>query len=291
MRVSVRGRVAIVVDSAASLPADTAEREGLFVVPMQLAVGDETYLDGRDLKPTAFYRMLRDMTDLPKTSAPSPASFLETFRSAAKGAAAIFCLTVSSRFSSSHDSARTAVREAEGAVQHTEIAVVDSGSAAGGEGLIALEAWRAAQRGESLDGVVAAAEAVIPKVSILAYVDTLHYLWKGGRVQRLAYAGTSLLRIKPVFELSQGEVRNVARPRTGRRAAERLVELMRRRVGSGRLHATVMHADVEEAAEALQQRIGAEFPCDELYVSEFSPVMGAHTGPGLLGVAFWSEGH
>lgn len=282
-------RVAVVVDSAASLPADFAERSQLYVVPMTLNIAGATYLDGRDLSPSKFYRMLRSSPTPPSTSSPSPASFLDAFRQAAERSQSALCLTVASRFSASLDSAVTAAREAKEALPDLKVSVIDSQSAAGGEGLIALEAWRAAAAGGGLDEVTAAAQQAIERVRLLAFLDTLYYLWKGGRVPAIAHAGASLLRLKPLFELRKGQVQTVARPRTHRRAMRRLLELMLDRVGAGPVHATVMHADAPEAAEELRQRVAAQFQCEELFVSEFTPVMGAHTGPGLVGVAFWSR--
>ena len=281
-------KVAIVVDSAASLPANVGENDGLYVVPMQLTIGGRTYLDGLDLAPFEFYRLLRDRAEAPTTSAPSPAQFLDAFERAAQDHPNIACLTVSRRFSSSFDSASAAAREARAALPHAEIAVLDTETAAGAQGLVATEAWRVARRGGGLDEVMSAARAVVAKVSLLAFLDTLYYVWKSGRVPAVAHAATSLLQIKPLFELSGGEIRTVARPRTAARAEERMMKQMRRRLGPGPIHATVMHGDAEERAEALRQRVEAEFPNRELYVSEFSPVMGVHTGPGLLGIAFWS---
>ena len=282
-------RVAIVVDSAASLPAGAETDPQLYVVPMRVTIEGRTYLDGRDLAPSTFYRMQKGMKGMPTTSAPSPASFLDSFRAAAESASSILCLTVSPRFSSSYDSAGTAVQEAKEAVPLARIAVLDTESAAGGEGLIAMEEWRAAHHGAGLEEVTEAARSIISKVSLLAFLDTLYYVWKGGRVPRLAYASTSILRIKPLWELYRGEIRNMARPRTTLRATKRLLRLMRQRVGHESVHAAVLHADAAEAAEQLRQTVDSEFQCEELFTSEFSPVMGAHTGPGLLGIAFWSE--
>ena len=281
--------MAIVVDSAASLPQDLARDRQLYVVPMRLNFGGNSYVDGRDLSPTDFYRMLRSSPTPATTSAPSPTSFLETFREAAAETDSVLCLTVASRFSSSFESARTAAREAEQVVPEVPISVIDTQSAAGGEGLIAVGAWRAAREGGKLEEVVSVARELMQRVTLLAFPDTLYYLWKGGRVPKIAHSATSLLRIKPVFELAQGEVRTVARPRTHQRAMRRLLELMRERAPSGSIHASIMHADASEAAEELGQRVEAEFPCEELYVGEFTPVMGAHIGPGLLGIAFWSR--
>ena len=138
-------------------------------------------------------------------------------------------------------------------------------------------------QGNSLEKTIDVAQGVIPRIRLLAFLDSLHYLWKGGRVPRIAHAGASLLRIKPLFELSQGEVQTLARPRTHKRAMRRLLELMRERVAVGRLHAAVMHVEAEDAAEELRRQVEAEFSCEELHVSEFTPTMGAHIGPGLLG--------
>ena len=280
--------VFVVVDSAASLPAEKVQQPQLLVVPMGVSFGESTYRDGRDLSPTDFYRLLRESPTLPTTSAPSPASFLEAFQQAAEEARSVLCLTVASHFSASFDSAKTAAREAKETLPDLEVSVLETQSAAGGEGLIALEAWRVARLGKGLEEVSSAAQRVIARVRVLAFVDTLYYLWKGGRVPRIAHEGASLLRIKPLFELIQGEVRTVARPRTHRRAVRRLLDLMRQRVGSDRIHATVMHADAADAAEELRQQVEEEFSCQELFTSEFTPVMGAHIGPGLLGIAFWN---
>ena len=285
-----QSEVAIVVDSAASLPPEMAGKPHFYVAPMRLAIGDRTYLDGEELSPSSFYNMLRASGTPASTSAPSPGAFLDAFRQAAEQANSVLCLTVASRFSASFDSAQTAARDAEGALGGLQVTVLDTRSAAGGEGLVALEARRAAQQGDSLPQVTAAAEGVISRVQLLAFVDTLYYLWKGGRVPKIAHTGSSLLGIKPLFELIQGEVRTVARPRTQQRALRRLVELMGERAApEERVHATVMHADSASAAEELRQHIEAEFSCEELFVSEFTPAMGAHIGPGLVGIAFWSE--
>ena len=288
-RTGSTAQVAIVVDSAASLPADGTRRPQLLVVPMGLTVGGRTYLDGRDLGPTEFYRMLKKSTTPPSTSAPSPASFLEAFKEASREAGSILCLTVASRFSSSFDSAQMAAREAKETLSGVEVSVLDSESAAGGEGLIALEAWRASVRGCAFEEVQAAAEKVMRRVRLVAFLDTLFYLWKGGRVSKIVQAGTSVLGIKPVFQLAQGEVSTVARPRTRNRAMRRLLELMRESSQAGPVHATVMHADAAQAAEELRQRVESEFSCEELFVSEFTPVMGAHIGPGLVGIAYWID--
>lgn len=285
---TTKHRVAIVADSSASLPA-TGSRPS-YGVPMQLTVGGATYADGHDLTATEFYRLQRRSDELSTTAAPPPGAFAEAFRSAAGEAESVLCLTVSPRFSSTFDSATLAADEVREERPDTRIEVVDTESAAGGSGLVATAACRAVDAGADLDGAVAAIAAVIPRVFLVAYLDSLFYVWKSGRIPRIAYASSSLLGIKPVFEMHRGEVKSLARPRSAARAQRRLVDEMRRRAGDAPVHAAIVHADAAGLAAELQRTINAEIACVELYVSEFSPVMGAHTGPGLLGVAFWSEG-
>ena len=285
-----RRALALIVDSAASLPVDAASHDLMHVVPMRLMMGGKSRRDGEDVSSADFYRHLRTAKELPTTSAPSPSSFLSAIRSAADDAAAILCMTVSPRFSSTFEAASSAVDTARGELPGTDFEVMDTRSAAGGEGLVVTSALRALVSGHGLHETMAVAKEVVGRVSLLAYLDTLHYLWKGGRVRRLAHAGTALLNIKPLFELRQGDVKGIAHPRSRRRALDRLVQLTHERAPVGLLHAAVMHADDPEGAERLRLRLVAEFDCAELYASEFSPVMGVHTGPGLVGVAFWSEG-
>jgi DegV family protein with EDD domain len=254
---------------------------------MQLSSGDRTYLDGVDIDTPAFHDLLRQSRQPITTSAPSPASFLSAFEKASSRGGSVLCITVSARFSASIDSARAAMRELQERRPEVRVEVMDSGSAAGGEGLVALEAWRAARRGCDLSVVTEAANLVADRTRLLASVDTLHYLWKGGRVPAIAHAGTSLLQLKPTFELRRGKVTSLARPRTRRRAIRKLIELMHERVTPGKVHAAVMHGDAAEDAETLKDMIASEFDCASLYVAEFTPVMGAHIGPGLLGVAFF----
>ena len=287
--VDATDRVAVVVDSAASLSGRALDDPLLHVVPMQLVVAGRTYLDGQELSPTEFYRMQRGLSDAPTTAAPSPQSYMAAFEEAGRRSSSILCLCVARRYSAAHDSALLAVRQAQETLPDIQIAALDSGNAAGGQGLIALEALRVARQGLGLVEVVKVARQVAEKVSLVAFLDTLYYVWKGGRVPRIAYAGASLLSLKPMFELAGGEVQSIGRPRTRARAIRRLMEAMHERVGDRPVHACVMHGDCSDDAEELRRVLESEFECRELYVSEFTPVMGAHTGPGLLGLAFWAQ--
>ena len=201
--------VAIVTDSAASLPPGG----GPIAVPMKLILDGEELRDGIDLTATEFYRRLRSLNETPTTSGPSPQGFLDTFEEAAGRFASILCITVSPAFSSTHAAARVAIDTARETLPGLKIDLLDSGSAAGGEGLVVIAAQKAAGSGASLREVREAAEHVARRVSLLAYLDTLYYVWKGGRVPMIAYAGSALLGLKPVLEMANGRVRGTSRVR------------------------------------------------------------------------------
>ena len=226
---------------------------------------------------------------MPTTSAPNPSAFLDAFKQAGADTGEVLCLTVASRFSTTYNSARLAIESAAKEIPDLRVELLDTSLAAAAEALVALEASRCARSGASLEEVKARAEEVSSRVSLLAVLDTLYYLWKGGRVPIVGHWITSVLQIKPMLELSQKGVRMIERPRRRERATRRLLEIMRRRVGDRKVHCIVAHAHCLEEAQGLLDKVSSEFQCKETLMTEFSPVLGTHTGPGLLGVAFWPE--
>jgi len=169
------------------------------------------------------------------------------------------------------------------------IEVLDCTTAAAGQGLVTLAAARAAALGKTLNEVVATAKSVMSRVNLFATLDTLHYLAKSGRVPQAAALVNSLLKIKPIFTLNHSGAHTVALPRTVPSALKRMLKLMEQNAVKGQpLHVAVMHADALDKAIILKNKISSQFDCTELFITEFTPVMGAHTGPGLFGVAFYS---
>ena len=224
-------RVAIVVDSAATVPDSFLDDPGTFTVPMLIHVGDRTYRDGVDLEASDFYEIQRQHVGQTSTSAPTPGDFLIAFEDAAQVAESILCITVSKSFSSSLDSAEAASRQFLGSRPDFDLRVIDSLTAVGAQGLIAWQALKTTATGADLDDVHNAALNIRQRVRLLAYVDTLYYLWKGGRVPGLAHLATSLLQLKPIFELEASNITQVARPRTAAHAVSKVVTLMKGRVG------------------------------------------------------------
>ncbi len=200
------------------------------------------------------------------------------------------CVTPAAGFSVAYDSAVAACRMAGDAFENTRVDVIDSGTAAGGAGLVALAAAAWASQGLCISEVSRRVRSLVPRINLVAFLDTLEYLQRGGRVGRIpAWAG-GVLNIKPVVELRMGETTLVARPRGRVRATDRLLDFLRERAGRESVRVNVMEADAAQEAEVLLPRITAEFNCKQAFISQFTPVMGAHTGPGVLGISFYTDG-
>jgi len=278
-------KILVVTDSSATVPADLAEELGIQVVPIILNMNGRTYRDSIDITPTEVYRRLRTSEQLPTTAAPSVGDFLRVYASAAQQVPGIVSIHLPPDLSATYNVARTSSELVDG----VPISVVDSRSVAMGQGFVVLEAARAAAAGAHLDAVVARAEQVARQVHVLAALDTLKYLHRGGRIGAAAALMGSVLQLKPVLYVADGTVSPFAKPRTKSRAVRVMVDEIARRVEGRPLHVSVFHADVPDEAEALRRTIDERFDCVELYITEFTPVMGVHAGAGVLGVAFYSE--
>jgi DegV family protein with EDD domain len=260
------------------------------VVPVQLIIEDKTYRDGVDISADEFYTLLRNAKNMPSTSSSSPVPYVEAYRNAARKAQSILCLTEPSKFSAMYDSARIAAETARTTLQEITIEVIDCTTAAAGQGLVALAAAKAAALNKPLAEVKSLTENTMSKINLFASLDTLKYLVKSGRVPQAAALVNSILNIKPVFTLNHADPHTIALPRTTKSATNRILKLMEKAAIKGQpLHVAVMHADALEQAINLKNRITSRFECREIFITEFTPVMGVHTGPGLFGVAFYGE--
>jgi len=278
-------RIAVVTDSTAYLPPQLVAQYGIHVIPLQLVWGGETLLDGVTTDPQTFYERLSHSGDLPTTSQPSAGDFADLFAEVASGADGIVGVFISTGLSGTVTSAWGA-RES---LPDLPIEVVDSRFTSMGQGFVTLGAARAAAKGEGLAEVASAARELVPRVNVLFVVDTLEYLHRGGRIGGASRVLGSALRIKPLLHLTEGRIDVLERVRTKRKAVERMLEVMKERVGDAAVHVSVIHADAAEEATRLQERIRERFPCIELHLAELSPVIGAHVGPGTVGVAFYTE--
>ena len=282
-------RVGIVTDSTACIPQELGGTHQIEILPLDLEFADRVYKDGLEITSAAFYEQLRSARRPPTTGAPPPGVYAEAIVRAAHDADAVLCLTVSRQFSAMYDAAIQGARLVRAQTPALDVRVLDTGAAAMAQGFVALEAAREAQAGAPLDRVVARAEELMPRVQLLVALDTLTYLARSGRVPRLLAWAASPLHIKPIVQFQRGAYRPLAIARTMPRAIDRLVLALQRQQANGALHACVHHTNVPVQAKALAERIHASLQPAELLIAEFTQVMGVHTGPGLLGLAWYTE--
>jgi DegV family protein with EDD domain len=284
-------KVAVVVDSTCCLPPEVVEKYDICVVPLQIIYEGKSYRDGVDITPNDVYKIMRKKENLPTTSTPSAGDFLNVYRQVSQKAESILCITVTGIQSKTFEAASAAKDIAKEEIPDTIIEVFDSRSVAGALGFIVREAARFASKGADLTEVIGVARNMMGKVNFLAMLDTLYYLARLGRIARAASWAGNLLNMKPVLEHSPavGETMPVARPRTRRKAIERMLQIMSDRTKGSAVHAMVQHADEMEEAKKLAAEIKSRFNCVEMYITEFTPVMGVHTGPGLLAIGFYAD--
>lgn len=277
-------KIAFVTDSTTNIPKELSKGYEVQVVPSVVIWGGETLRDGFDIQPTEFYKRLATSKEMPTTSQPTPAAFVEKFEELkSKGYSDILGVYVSSKFSGTIASAETAKQQVSG----INIVNVDGRSASMGTGWPLLKAAEAAKGGASIDECVRIAEQTRDHCGLMLLVDTLEFLHRGGRIGGGArFLGTAL-NLKPILEVQEGALEAVERVRTKTKAVDRMVELLVDRVaGRSPVHLAVLHANAEEDAKKLLEEGAKQVKPVETTLAEVSPAVGTHTGPGTLGFVF-----
>jgi DegV family protein with EDD domain len=271
--------VRIVTDSTCDLPRSICDELGIVVVPLNVHFGDKVYRDGVDLDSDQFFELLATSQNLPKTSQPATGLFEETYNRLAADGSAVVSIHLSSKLSGTLHSAslaRDAVRS------RCMVEVVDSRSASLGLGLIVKAAAEKACQGASQWDIVSYVRRLVPNVHVVCMVDTLEYLQRGGRIGRArAFVGT-LLNIRPIIKLEDGEVHPGEKVRTRSKAIDWLVEFVELFPKIDQL--AVLHSNSPSDIEMLLRRLEPLYPRDRILVGQYGPVIGAHVGPGGLGV-------
>ena len=279
-------KVAVVTDSTINIPANLAKPYPLFVVPLQLIWGNETFRDSVDITPTEFYTRLKTDKVNPSTSQPSPAVFIELYSKLLNQGYDILSVHISSRLSGTLASAEQAKDHFPGA----NIELVDSLSTSMATGLPLLYTLRAAAQGATLKECKALVEQGLANSGVLFAVSTLEYLHRGGRIGgAAAFLGTAL-NLKPILEMREGRIEAIERVRTMSKASERLLNLFEERInGQSPVWISALHVDAANEARELLELACQRFNKEEIVeanISEVSPVVGTHTGPGTLGLAY-----
>ena len=276
--------VKIITDSVADLSPQIVAEMGISVVPLRVRFGDEVYRDGIDLTPDQFYGKLKTSKVFPNTSVPSPADFVQVYDKLSEETDEILAILVSARLSATCEVALQSIGMMK---RKCRVELLDSETATMAEGFIVMTAAKAAQAGASLDEVIEVTRKAVPRVDFRAAFDTLDYLRKGGRIGRAQAFLGSMLKINPIIALKDGVVEPAGRTRSRAKAIDHLYDFA---AGYSLIEEmAVENTACPDEAEALLERLGAIFPKERIHRSRMTPVIGTHTGPGLLLVAVMGD--
>ena len=281
--------IGVVTDSTNCLPAELIKEYDIRVVPYHVIVDGKDYVDQIDITPAEFWSVFGNLKELPTTSAPSPAAYLEVFTDLAKSTDKIICLIISKALSAAYKAAEIAAETIRAEHPGINIELIDSKNAAGALGFITLETARAARAGQSFAEVVKVAEDLVPKVRFFTALDTLKYLIKGGRAPKKAIVG-EFLGVKPLIGLvnDTGLVQPLGKERGKRKAMLKLVDMVKDYANTDKpLHVIIHYTDNIEYGAELREMITSRYSCAEVYMTDLTPVMTTHTGPSL-GLSFYS---
>ena len=279
-------KVRVVTDSTADIPADLAAALHIKVIPANIQFGKESFLDGVSLSRGEFYQRLVRGPVLPTTAAPAPGVFAAAYQGLLKQAreegqvlAGIISIHVSSRLSGLYNAARLGAEELPG----LPIRLVDSQQISIGTGWLAILAGRAAQAGQSLEAIVSMLEDRVPRLRLIAVVDTLEYVRRSGRLGKAQWLVGTLLNVKPIIEVRYGELLPpLELVRTRSRATDRLVEIAARLCPFEEM--AVMHAHAPELGQALLARVTSLHPPEHTLFAEVGVTIGTYAGPGAVGI-------
>jgi DegV family protein with EDD domain len=272
--------VRIVTDSTADLTPEQQRAAGITVVPLNVHFGDQVFRDHVDLTTDEFFRRLKASSQLPRTSQPSVGAFEEAYRKLLEGGDEIVSVHLSSKVSGTFNSALMAAQS----VGDGKIDVVDSLSTSMALGFMALEAANLARAGRDRQTVAECLRGLVAKARVICVVDTLTYLERGGRIGKARALLGSLLNVKPILQLKDGEVVPLGRARGRPQALNRLVELLERDGKVSQL--AIMHGAAKTDAEQLRERVASTYPGVDIQLTEIGTVLGTHTGPGVIGFTY-----
>ena len=271
-------QVKIVSDSTADIVPDEAKRLGISVVPLNLTIDQDHYKDGMDITPREFYQKLPHAKKLPTTSQPSIGAFQDVFRNLTDEGAHVVCITMSAKLSGTYNSARMAAEN----FASGRVTVVDSTTVTGAEAFFVQTAVEMARLGKSAEQIVAELTDMTGRVQVIAALDTLEYLHKGGRIGAAATLIGGLLNFKPIIQVKDGEVKPLERVRSKNKAVQRIAELVKTGGKLDRL--CILHGDSQDEAGELALMLADAFPMKDIHQYSIGPVIGTYAGPRAIGV-------
>jgi len=272
--------IAVVTDSTSDLPADIAKQHGITIVPLNVHIEDETYLDGVTISADEMYLRLPDQKTIPTTSAPSVGSFIEAYEKLSESHDAIISIHLSSKLSLTHNSAVQAAADLN--EKGAKIDVVDTEQASMALGWIAVQAAEKIAAGGSLEEAVGLAKSASIRASFIGMVDTLEYLVRGGRIGKAQGFVGSLLRIRPILTLTEGVAHPAGRARNRSKGIARLKEMVAEAAPLDKL--AILYTTDKDVAETIADAVAEHSPEARPVVAQLGPVVGNYLGPGTLGL-------
>ncbi len=280
-------KVIVVIDSTAYIPDNLIKELNIQVIPLHLIWGDKAYKDGVDLKAKDFYPMLKAAKDVPTTSQPSPQEFIEVYKPILDKGDKVISIHISTGISGTVNSAN----QAKEMLASNDIEIIDSKSTGTGLGLVALATARLAQKNGSFEECKEIAHKAVENIGVYFVVDTLEYLHKGGRIGGASALLGSALDLKPILYFDKdGKLDSYEKVRTKKKAIRRLIEITQEKIGNKRpIHFAIIQVDAEEDAANLRAELENLYKPEEIaemMVVTLSPVIGTHTGPGVIAISF-----
>jgi DegV family protein with EDD domain len=275
--------IKIITDSTADLPKGILEEYDIKVLPLTVNFGDKVYRDGVDLMPSEFYKMLGESTELPTTSQVNPPSFIAAYDEELKNGNSVISIHLSSKGSGTYQSAVIAKNN----LASEKIRVIDSLGYSMGIGLLVMEAARMAREGSTLDEIEQKVLDMRDRMQYIFGVDTLEYLKRGGRLSAAKAIIATVMNIKPILQVKQGELEVLDKVRGRKKVLNRIVEIAGER-GKNLKEQTmaIVHAECEEDAYRLRDMVAERFNPREIIISEIGCVIGTHAGPGTISLFF-----
>ncbi len=281
--------VAVVTDSAASIPDDLLNSLCIHWVPYYIHRGQEVLRDLVTIQRDHFYEWMASATELPQTASPGPGDYVTVYEHlAAQGVEEIVSIHMTSRGSGAYQAAMAARAMVLENLPRLRIEVIDTLNVSMCQGWMVIESARLALEGKSLNEILALVRSLIPRTRMIQTADTLKYLFMGGRIGKAKHLIGSILNIRPLISMEDGQIVPLGTARSRRRAYEMIVELVEKAAGlRGRIKVAYVHAAAREEAEKLRELVEQRLECVESLFAELSPALGVHTGPGTVGLCYY----
>ena len=272
----------IVMDSAGDLPVEWVSKYDIHVIPVNVHLGNEVFLEGVDLTPDQFYSWVKETGKVPKTSQPAPQQYIKLYKDIAKPGDVILSIHLTSKLSGTYESAVLAARE----LQDAPFRVIpfDTLSGTGIQGYMCREAREMDRRGASVDEILERLEKVRDNSQVIFTVDSLEFAQKSGRVQKLEAILATVLKIKPIITIKEGTMAVADKVRTRKASLEYILQEMSRRMGKNLINAAIIHANDLATALEISEKVKEVLNVKDLFVEEVSIGIASHLGPGTVGI-------